>query len=215
VVMHEDSFVLSTDQAELFILEKDTAQATQGRSLFPFTPLLLRQGSLESITYVNGEFWLAGERGEFVRTNLSGDVIGTHPLPEPLNTTDITGLASVDNTMFVTAGDTMAIAKIDLPTGGLSSLSLDFQDITEETIAKDAFLWSGIAYDAGRLYLAAENYPMIIVVDATSGRVLEAFGIPGAHEFSEIAVSNGQIILPSDHNYFDERPPLLVYQLPT
>jgi len=214
IVTHNGKLVLSTDQAELFVLTQEVDQTVSGGSLFPFTPLLLGQGSIESVTYSDGEFWLAGETGAFVRTNLSGDIIGSHPLPDALTETDITGLAfGNDKTLYITTDGTMAISKVDVLTGDLQRLSLEFQAVSDQPIAEGAFLWSGVAFEGDRLFLVAENYPIIVVADATSGRVLRAIGINGEHEFSDISVSNGQIILPSDHNYFDKRPPLRIYQM--
>ncbi len=66
--------------------------------------------------------------------------------------------------------------------------------MTDAPPSEGTFLWPGVAYEGGRLYLMAESYPIIIVANSTAGRVLDAFGIPGQHEFSDISVSNEQIV---------------------
>ena len=210
IVAQDGRFALSTDQAELFFLSDEGAH---GGALFPFTPLLLRQGSIETVTQVEDEFWLTGENGAFLRVDQSGEIIGSHPLPDMLTTTDLTGLAWGDGTMYVTSDDTMHVSAVDVDTGNLRRLTLDFADVSEVPVADLTFLWSGVAYDAGQLYLIAENYPLVVVAEASSGRVTETIGIEGIHEFSDISLFDGHIVLPSDHNYFDARPPLLIYQI--
>ncbi len=210
IVAQSGHFVLSTDQAELFFL---TGEVAQGGALFPLTPLLLRQGSIETVTQVGDEFWLTGENGVFLRVDQSGDIIGTHPLPDPLMSSDLTGLAWTDGTMFVTSGDDMNVAVVDITSGRMQSMTLDFSAVSDAHLPEDAFLWSGVAHNSGQLYLIAENYPVVVVADAKSGHVTETIGITGQHEFSDISVFDGHLVLPSDHNYFDKRPPLQIYQI--
>ncbi|MEP0519219.1 MAG: hypothetical protein ABJO09_09295 [Hyphomicrobiales bacterium] len=214
IIARGDDVVLSTDQAEVFFLNLADPQMTSGGNLFPYTPLLLRQGSIESITQVGDENWLAGEYGVFVRADQTGKFVGTHPLPDALQSAEITGITWMDGIIFVTVDNTMALARVDIQTGESTAFLLDFSLISDQIIDNTTFLWSGVAYDSGRLYIVAENYPVIIIANAITGQVIETIGITGYQEYSDIAVSNGRIFLPSDHNYFDARPPVRIFRAP-
>ena len=77
----------------------------------------------------------------------------------------------------------------------------------------DELLVSGIAANASSVYLITENYTCILRVDPNTWRVTDVWGID-AGEASDIAVLDGSAYVTVDHNYFDPRPPLLVYALP-
>lgn len=215
LIVREKEVVLLTDQTELFFLNPDDTKTTTGENLFPYKPPLFRQGTLEAITEVNDNYWVTGEIGVFLQVDKTGEIVGDTPVPAILAQTDITGLAWANGALFVTADDKVTLTRFDLATGEVVPFPLDFANVSNQDIAETTFMWQGVSHEGGRLYLVAENYPLIVVADAASGKVLETIGVPGRHAFSDIAVSNGMIFVPSDHNYFDPRPPLLVFPVPT
>ena len=214
IIMHNNEIVLSTDQTEFFRLSSNGSEIIKESNIFPWTPTLLKQGSLETISIFDGHFWLAGEYSSFVRTNYDGEVIDTPRIPGGLKSDDITGFATAGANGFLTINGQINITQLDFVSDEANELVLDFSEVSRQVIQDDDLLWSGIAYHNGQLYLVAENFPLIVVADVNSGLVTEVLGISGQHEFSDIAVANEKIYLPSDHNYFDPRPPLRVFDLP-
>lgn len=210
IFVTDANLVLSTDQSEIFVLSKDGSKVIDGGNLFRFTPLLLRQGRLEVVTMVGDEFWLAGEHGAFVAASTSGEFLGDRPMPLAAASKEITGFSNGDDIYFLTTNDSVDLTVLDPNSDQVRTLKLDFGGAPEP----DEFLWSGVAYSDGNLFLVSENYPMVIVADSNTGTVKATLGIEGEHEFSGISVRDGNIYLTSDHNYFDLRPPLKVYQLP-
>ncbi len=215
LVAHPTRFALLTDQAEFINLPRDPHFEAESESIFPRTPLLFKQGSLEAITQIDNEYWLAGDRPNFLRIDQEGEVIAKRPLPQGMESSEITGLAWGDGTLFATSSDTMQVHAIQLNTDKVQQIDLDFQSFTQTPINPDALMWSGVAYDAGLLYLIAENIPVIVVANPQTGQVMQTIGIAEGSEFSDIAVRDGVIALPQDHNLFDPRPPLRLYPSPS
>lgn len=206
--------ILSTDQAELFFLSEEGAEIQDGGNLYPITPLLLRQGGLESVAQVGDAYWLVGETGHFVMANAAAEVIGSTPMPTALENADLTGIAWDNGVVYLTRDSGMDVARLDMATGALTRIPLDFSAVSTLPLPDEAFQWSGVAVAADRLYLVAENYPVVVVADVVSGVVIQTLGFDGVQEFSDISVFDGRMILPSDHNLFDPRPPLMIYDLP-
>ena len=72
---------------------------------------------------------------------------------------------------------------------------------------------AGVASDGEYLYLVAENYSTVVVL---SGKTFDIEGVYGIDEIDaqDMAVSDGELWVVVDHNYFDERPPVYLYAVP-
>ncbi len=209
-----DSLIMSTDQSEVFSMSLMGADDTQGRTLFPTTPLLMRQGRLEAIAQANDVFHLVGEYGAVVQLDEGLTRQADLPLPEAIAAREFSGMTAGHERFFFTADGATEVLMMDPRTGQAGALALDYGAFAQQGALLGDLRWSGIAYDDGLLYLAGDLHPIIVVADAETGAVKDVFGIEGALQFSDIAVSDGKVYLPRDHNYFDARPPVLVFDLP-
>jgi|GEM_PF-4981259 len=214
LIVEQERLVFATDQTELFFWPKGTGSRVSGGSIFPLTPLLLKQGGIETVAKVDGTYWLAGDQGEALLFDANGDKLGSVPLPSELSAFEITGMAQVGTEVVFSLGDETNIAVFDPVTQTLREIAIDFSSQIDATRSDGTLSWSGVASYEGHLYLSAETYPIVVVVDFTSGKVTAVLGGDGTHGFSDVAVFDGTIYLPRDHNYFDERPPILAYSNP-
>lgn len=214
ILRMDETLVLSTDQSEFFTLDLSDPTQFEGGNLFPSTPLLMRQGSLEGVTWTGKTFRLVGEHGAFVQVNNDYERIEDAPLPVEIAAFEYSGLTVGPRRYFFSVDGTSDITTMDRTSGVVKTLTLDFGALQKADMTEGSILWSGIAYDDGLIYLAADTYPIIVTASADDGTVENIFGIEGPLQFSDVAVSGGKVYLPRDHNYFDVRPPLLVFDLP-
>ena len=202
---------VSTDQAELFTLSHAGVEAAPVTRLLGGL-LIMRQGRLEAIA-VRGERLLGIGELEEIAAWRSEDGRWTSTeaiaLPDGLDDLEFTGLTWFGDDLLGTVDD------------GLTIWNLRSGDRHDPEIAAhlrsgrtaDGLVVSGIAADASAVYLITENYASILRVDPVGWRVTDVWGID-AGEPSDIAVLDGLAYVTGDHNYFDPRPPLLVYALP-
>lgn len=209
-----DTLVMSTDQSEVFSASLTNADDTWGRTLFPTTPLLMRQGRLEAIAHADTTFHLVGEYGAVVQLDDGLERQADLPLPEAIAALEFSGMTAGRQQFFFTADEAAEVLVMNRLTGKASALALDYGAFALHDALLADLRWSGVAYDNGLLYLAGDLHPIVVVADAETGAVQDVFGIEGAQQFSDIAVSDGKVYLPRDHNYFDPRPPVLVFELP-
>lgn len=209
-----ETLIVSTDQSEVFSIDPNDPSRAQGGNLFPSTPLLMRQGRLEAIAWAGEAFHLVGEHGAFVRIDAEFARLADQPLPPEIAGHEFSGLAAGPERFFLTSDGVSDVLTMSRSTGEVEALVLDFGALSDPRDTASPLFWSGIAHDTGLLYLAADAYPIIAVASAETGEVIDVFGIDGALQFSDIAVSDGRVFLPRDHNYFDARPPVLVFDLP-
>lgn len=202
---------VSTDQAELFTLSHGGVEAAPVTRLLGGL-LIMRQGRLEGIA-VQGERLLGiGELGEIAAwRSEDGKWRSTEAmaLPDGLDDLEFTGLTRFGDDLLGTVDDGLAIW--NLGTGERRQPEIGAHLRPGRTA--DGLVVSGISADASSLYLITENYSSILRVDPVAWRVTDVWGID-AGEPSDIAVLNGLAYVTGDHNYFDPRPPLLVYALP-
>ncbi|MDE2851727.1 MAG: hypothetical protein OXP74_14055 [Acidobacteriota bacterium] len=202
---------VSTDQAELFTLSHAGIEARPVSRLLG-GPLILRQGRLEGIAVDRNRLLGIGELGALRSWRYDEErwrSAESTALPDGLEDLEFTGITPFGNDLLATADDGLAIW--NLGTG-------ERQEPTVEAHLKPGrsaveLLVSGIAADASSVYLVTENYASILRVDPITWRVMDVWGID-AGESSDIAVLDGSAYVTVDHNYFDPRPPLLVYELP-
>ena len=202
---------VSTDQAELFTLSHGGVEAAPVTRLLGGL-LIMRQGRLEGIA-VRGERLLGiGELGEIAAwRSEDGEWRSTEAmaLPDGLDDLEFTGLTRFGDDLLGTVDDGLAIW--NLRTGDRHEPEIGAHLRPGRTA--DGLVISGISADASSLYLITESYSSILRVDPVAWRVTDVWGID-AGEPSDIAVLDGIAYVTGDHNYFDPRPPLLVYALP-
>ncbi|MXW02353.1 MAG: hypothetical protein F4X59_12020 [Holophagales bacterium] len=202
---------VSTDQAELFTLSHTGVEARPVSRLLG-GPLILRQGRLEGIAVDRNRLLGIGELGAL--RSWRYDEERWQPgestaLPDGLENLEFTGITRFGTDLLATADDGLDIW--NLGTGDRHQL--DLGSYLRPGRSADGLLVSGITADASSVYLVTENYASILRVDPIVWRVLDVWGID-AGESSDIAVLDGSAYVTVDHNYFDPRPPLLVYELP-
>ncbi len=202
---------VSTDQAELFTLSHTGVEAAPVSRLLGGL-LIMRQGRLEGITVQGGRLLGIGELGE-IATWRSEDGKWTSTeaiaLPDGLDDLEFTGLTWFGDDLLGTVDDGLAIW--NLRSGDRHEPEIGAHLRPGRTA--DGLVVSGISADASSLYLITESYSSILRVDPVAWRVTDVWGID-AGEPSDIAVLDGLAYVTGDHNYFDPRPPLLVYALP-
>ena len=202
---------VSTDQAELFELSRSGRLENQTDLLGG--PLLLKQGTLESIVFVQDdepEVWGIGELGVLARwrwTRAGWTRIDDLPLPAGLQASEFTGLTRLDGVLYAT---TETLGVVNLSTGEMLEVRLG--DRLKPGRAASEVMLSGLAHDGSLLYLVTENHASLIAVEPETGEVVEIIGID-AGEASDVVMQGGVAYVTVDHNLFDARPPLFVYEI--
>lgn len=202
---------VSTDQAELFTLSHTGAEARPVSRLLG-GPLILRQGRLEGIAMDQDQLLGIGELGALRSWRYNGErwqPSESTALPDGLQNLEFTGITRLGTDLLTTADEGLDIW--NLGTGDRHEPNVDAH--LKPGRSADELLVSGIAADASSVYVATENYASILRIDPIAWRVVDVWGID-AGESSDIAVLDGSAYVTVDHNYFDPRPPLLVYELP-
>lgn len=203
----DSAVYLLTDQAELYSLSH------QGQTEFQVDllggPLLLKQGSLESVVVWGREVLVVGELGHVSTWSLDdGAIVKKEPrqLLPPYDSLEYTGLMMFGGSLVAVDDDSTAIH--DLTHG--KSFELDFTAVVKPDMNPSDLLFSGIAADSSRIYIVTENFTSILVVSPNGWKVERVIDIDDV-EASDIAVYQGHVFVTVDHNYFDEPSPVLVY----
>lgn len=202
---------VSTDQAELFTLSHTGVEARPVSRLLGGL-LILRQGRLEGITVDQDRLFGIGELGALRSWRYDEGrwrPAESTALPDGLENLEFTGITRFGTDLLATADNGLAIW--NLRTGDRHEPTVEAHLKPGRSAAE--LLVSGITADASSVYLVTENYASILRVDPIGWRVVDVWGID-AGESSDIAVLDGSAYVTVDHNYFDPRPPLLVYGLP-
>ena len=202
---------VSTDQAELFTLSHTGVEARPASRLLG-GPLILRQGRLEGIAVDRNRLAGIGELGALRSWRYDEErwrPAEPTALPDGLEDLEFTGITRLGDDFLATADDGLDIR--NLRTGDRHELAIGPH--LRPGRSADELLVSGIAADASSVYVVTENYDSILRVDPITWRFMYVWVID-AGEPSDIAVLDGSAYVTVDHNYFDPRPPLLVYELP-
>jgi len=208
---------ISTDQAELFALQWDGTVAIDRFQLIG-GPLLLRQGSIEGVVEIDDNLVFAGELGALIQVAVS-------PQPQlsgqiSLNSaqvvdTEFTGIEYVGNSFVLTADEAPSL--IILSSQGelekQNPLAFEALDIKQGRNPGE-YLLSGLSH-ADALFVVTENYSTLLRIDnIDSAQVTAAYGLLGAGEISDVCIAGDRILVISDHNLFDAKPPITEYRLP-
>ena len=203
----DDGIFIATDQAEIFRIDSDGSLVYQRNLLSG--PLLLKQGSVEAIVTFGSELFVAGELGE-VQVWRHGEhgIVWSDPMPlsPPYDEFEFSGLTMFGGSLMAVDGESTLIH--NLTTG--KSYNLDFSSVLKEGRSADELVISGIASDFARLYVITENFSSVLVVHPQGWMVERVVDIDDV-EASDVAVYQGLVFVTVDHNYFDERVPILVY----
>ena len=214
------AFAIVTDQAELFVVSEDFTTVRSATALAGGL-LVTRQGLMEAAGSIDGQ-----------RTAVSGETgridvwrKGAEPEFSPEATIELSGFTGEgefsgiaynpqSGEYYLSSDETLAVAVFDA-TGRLLR-ELTFEDELRGRLKPGRSLseyeLSGLDYADGRLFAVSEAYNTLFIIDPKHGLV-RTLGIENGGQISAIAVRDGTAYLPLDHNYVDERPPLLTVTL--
>ncbi|MDE0005578.1 MAG: hypothetical protein OXQ29_23045 [Rhodospirillaceae bacterium] len=216
----DNAFAIVTDQAELFVVSDDFTTVRSATALAGGL-LVTRQGLMEAAGSIDGQrIAVSGETGRI-------DVWRKGAEPEflPEATIELSGFTGEgefsgiaynpqSGEYYLSSDETLTIAVADA-TGRLLR-ELTFEDDLRGQLKPGRSLseyeLSGLDYTDGRLFAVSEAYNTLFIIDPEHGLV-RALGIENGGQISAIAVRDGTAYLPLDHNYVDERPPLLTVSL--
>ncbi len=214
------AFAIVTDQAKLFVVSDDFTTVRSVTALVGGL-LVTRQGLMEAVGIVDGQriavsgetgridVWRKGTEAEFspeAMIELSGYAGGG----------EFSGIAYNPQTgeFYLCSDETLAITVAD--STGRVLRELIFEDDLRERLKPGRSLseyeFSGLDYADGQLFAVSETYNTLFIINSGQGLV-RALGIQNGGQISAIAVRDGTAYLPLDHNYVDERPPLLTVAL--
>lgn len=214
------AFAIVTDQAELFVVSDDFTTVRSAAALAGGL-LVTRQGLMEAAASIDGQrIAVSGETGRI-------DVWrkGAEPRFSPEATIELSGFAGEGEfsgiarnpqtgEYYLSSDETLTITVFDA-TGRLLR-ELTFEDDLRGRLKPGRSLseyeLSGLDYADGRLFAVSETYNTLFIIDPEHGLV-RTLGIENGGQISAIAVRDGTAYLPLDHNYVDERPPLLTVTL--
>lgn len=208
IVASEGKFYISTDQAELFVLDAQFAPLLETDLLGGL--LILKQGSVEAISMGDQQVMAIGELGVvgvWDVGNSFGNRLNDITLPAELAELEYTGLCKNSRGMWAVTDEFGVLYNL---TSGKNH-SFDVSGSTKAERHFEELMISGIDCDEDKFYLITENYTSIVILDK-SHNLLEVVGIDKI-EASDIAVSDDQIYVTVDHNYDDARPPVYKYRL--
>ncbi len=214
------AFAIVTDQAELYVVSDDFTTVRSATALAGGL-LVTRQGLMEAAASIDGRrIAVSGETGRI-------DVWrkGAAPGFSPEATIELSGFAGEGEfsgiarnpqtgEYYLSSDETLTITVFDA-TGRLLR-ELTFEDDLRGRLKPGRSLseyeLSGLDYADGRLFAVSETYNTLFIIDPEHGLV-RTLGIENGGQISAIAVRDGTAYLPLDHNYVDERPPLLTVTL--
>lgn len=214
------AFVIVTDQAELFVVSEDF---TTVRSVTALAGGLLvtRQGLMEAAGSIDGQrVAVSGETGR-IDVWRKGAESGFSPeemieLSGFAGEGEFSGIAydPQSGVYYLSSDETLSIAVVDATGRLLRELTIedDLRGRLKPGRSLSEYEFSGLDYTDGRLFAVSETFNTLFIIDPEHG-VVRTLGIENGGQISAIAVRDGTAYLPLDHNYVDERPPLLTVTL--
>lgn len=211
-----DTFAIVTDQAELFLVTNEF-ETIRSKTELAGGLLLQRQGSTEAVGALDGG--RVAVAGEIPTVDIWGSDSGLAFLRSArvelsglLGEAEFSGIAYDPRTKeyYLASDETFSIVVVD--ENGQMGRELELEARTRTGRQLDEYQISGLEYSEGFLFAVTENYNTIFVIDPAFG-IARTIGIEKGGQISAIAVSSGRAYLTVDHNYFDERPPILTVDL--
>ena len=214
------AFAIVTDQAELFVVSEDFATVRSVTALAGGL-LVTRQGLTESAGRIDGQrIAVSGETGRIdiwrkgAEPGLSLEA--AIELSGYAGEAEFSGIAHnpLTGEYYLSSDETLMIAVFDATGRLLRELTFenDLRARLKTGRSLSEYELSGLDYVDGRLYAVSEPYNTLFIIDPEHGLV-RTLGIENGGQISAIAVRNATAYLPLDHNYVDERPPLLTVTL--
>ena len=214
------AFAIVTDQAELFEVSDDFTTVRSATALAGGL-LVTRQGLMEAAGSIGGQrIAVSGETGRIDVWRKDAEpgfsLEAAVQLSGFAGEGEFSGIAHNPQTgeYYLSSDETLTIAVVDA-TGRLLR-ELTFEDDLRGRLKPGRSLseyeLSGLDYTDGRLFAVSEAYNTLFIIDPEHGLV-RTLGIENGGQISAIAVRDGTAYLPLDHNYVDERPPLLTVSL--
>ena len=214
------AFAIVTDQAELFVVSEDFATVRSVTALAGGL-LVTRQGLTESAGRIDGQrIAVSGETGriDIWRKGAEPDLSleAAIELSGYAGEAEFSGIAHnpLTGEYYLSSDETLMIAVFDATGRLLRELTFenDLRARLKPGRSLSEYELSGLDYVDGRLYAVSEPYNTLFIIDPEHGLV-RTLGIENGGQISAIAVRNATAYLPLDHNYVDERPPLLTVTL--
>lgn len=227
------TWVISTDQAELFVLDESMTRVLS-RSLVLRTLPLWRQGLIEAVAFVPGDrqeddrLAFIGETDtmEFWRRRSDGDAgwasDSSVPLESEIADLEAAALAFDHSTaeFYVASPESSILYTLDLSGRIARRMDLDSSDRWPPGAIKSGRrvdeLWiSGLTMVDGQLWAVSENYTTLLQLDPRSGKVLTLRSLPELGEASDLAIVEGSAVFTIDHNWNEPRPSFRRIAVPT
>lgn len=221
--MHDGSWMIITDQAEMFTL--DSEFNTQARVKIEFDSINCNQGCTEAIVGGVDEFFALTDNGlvgQFNQDNGSYQLTQEHQITVSNDEGDsyrYSGLgkneASGEYFLVPDQGgeddkDVLIILNSDFTLKEKHVIT--FPDEVDGSIFEyDA---QGVQYDAGYVYVLSEKYTKVIKINL-SGEIIAVFDLDNADvsDPSDLAIRDGQIYILGDHENEEPVPPVSVFDI--
>lgn len=201
---------ISTDQTELFELDSNF-KITRSVPQLISGPLLFKQGELEGIEVVGDTVLAIGEFGAIKKWQRQQDQwveLEEEPLLAEIAEIEFSGITQTEEGRYATSEDAPVI--VNLETGKLNALNFD--SVLKDGQSVAGLELSGLATVGNKYIVLTESHTSLLIVNRDSYQVEEVLAIE-ACAAADIAVRDGKAYIIVDHNYFDERPPIYVYDI--
>ena len=210
-----NAFAVITDQAELFEVHIETTE-TVSETLMAGGPLLFRQGSSEAVTGCQDGILVGGEIGRLEVWTISDNAWTRDrviPLPADFEDAEWSAAAVDPETgeIYLATGDRFQVEVLGSDGEFLRSLTLN--PVLEENRSTSEYERSGLDLEDGQLYVVTENYGTLLRVDPQTGAIIESIGLNHGGEISDIAVVGNRAYVTVDHDLFDPRLGIRVYDV--
>jgi len=211
------SFVINTDQAELFELSSEFDSISSKTQLMG-GPLLFRQGSIEGVVAIEDSILFAGEIGHLKEWAIVNDAWSSKSeimLPGEYDDAEWSAIARNPETgeLYLASDEQFQIDIFDASGAFVRSLIPEAPENSKRSLSE--FMISGLDFEDGHLYVVTENFATLLKLDTDSAAIKEFIGLEDAGEVSDLVVVNNKAYVTIDHNLFDERPGVRVYELGT
>ncbi|MEM1206369.1 MAG: polyprenol monophosphomannose synthase [Acidobacteriota bacterium] len=228
------AWLVTTDQAELFVLDPSMSRVLS-RTLLLKTLPVFRQGRVEAVAFVPGARRLddrlafTGETGDIgIWRRASGENSfewtrdTSIPLDGELADLEASALAFDPSAgeLFIAASGSPVLYVVKLEGTLLRRLSLDSTEHWPPRAVKpgrraDELRISGLSLVEGSLWAVSENFTTLLRIDPGSGRVTDLWSLPDLGEASDLAIAEGSAVFTIDHEWSDPRPSFRRLELPS
>ena len=220
-LVHEprtDRLYMTTDQAELFILDSDFE--VLAKHMLSGKTLLRRQGSVEAVALGGDQRGVALTVGQhdplgwIVPGNLSETIRRSAAdlswlTAESLPSGEMAGLTRSEATgrYFAVEEETPTVLQLDPASGEVAVWVPQLSPSQGASLERLSF--AGVAARGSSLWIVSQSHSILLEVDEATREVRRVVELPERGEYSDLAWVGDEIVLTLDHDLFDERPPIL------